>query len=126
MPKPAGILYVTNKADPKVLLLHRCAGDHQGTWCTPGGHGRHGESPWDTAARESQEEIGHEPDWHNVRGVHRIGDYAMHVYPVSDEFDPTLNHEHDAAQWSDRDHLPNLHPKLQPFLDAYLDSGGVV
>ena len=54
------------------------------------------------------------------------GNYSMHVYPVSYQFQAAPDHEHDRKLWVDRDHLPNLHPKLQPFLDAYLDSGGVV
>lgn len=50
-----GVLVVR---DGMFLLLKRAGPHGTGTWCSPGGHIDYGESPIDTAIRETKEETG--------------------------------------------------------------------
>ncbi|HVM13653.1 MAG TPA: NUDIX domain-containing protein [Egibacteraceae bacterium] len=55
----AGPIHVTGSAivvGPRGVLLHRHK--RMGIWLQPGGHIDHGETPWDTARRETTEETG--------------------------------------------------------------------
>lgn len=44
--------------DGKILLLRRTGSHGSGTWSVPGGHIEYGESPSETAVRETKEETG--------------------------------------------------------------------
>jgi hypothetical protein len=83
------------------------------------------EMPWQTAMRETNEEVGDcgmEP-----RGMrlmdHQLMDnvgFTTYGHPVDDEFEPTLDEEHDAYMWSPIDNAPHpLHPGLEATLKDY-------
>lgn len=103
----------------RVLLLDRT---DEGGWCQPGGHREPGESAWQTAQRELEEETGlaftGEP-----AGVLPIEtpagwDYAVFVLIVPTEAAPVLNFEHRAYTWADPDDCgPHLHPGTAAALD---------
>jgi len=101
MIRGAGILFIA--PDQQVLLLKRGpGGDHPGEWCFPGGTLEDGETPEDTAKRETIEEIGFLPEGTrskfcetNMAGVH----FTTYLQKVSDKFLPQLNGEHTAYLW---------------------------
>ena len=107
-----------------VLLIRRSAKVSQpGTWSVPGGHVDPGESRWDAACRESEEEIGHAPeDWlmeDGVQEVHMAGQaYTTFIVPVPEPFLPVLNDECDDWSWiplSEVGGLAGLHPGFRSF-----------
>jgi hypothetical protein len=112
--------------DGKALFVRRAAGrDHAGHWSIPGGMTEDDEMPWQTAIRETNEEVGDcgmEP-----RGMrlmdHRLMDnvgFTTYGHPVDSEFEPTLDEEHDAYMWSPIGNAPHpLHPGLEATLKDY-------
>lgn len=131
-PSPAaGILYVAevpapgpgNRLDRVVFLIQRSPKVSQpGTWSIPGGHVDPGESRWDAACRESEEEIGHAPeDWlmeDGVTEVHMSG-HAFTTFIVPTEpFLPVPNDEVSEWLWVPESEvlgLPDLHPGFRSF-----------
>jgi 8-oxo-dGTP pyrophosphatase MutT (NUDIX family) len=101
MIRGAGILFLT--PDKQVLLLKRGpGGDHPGEWCFPGGTVEGGETPEDTAIRETIEEVGFLPDGNRtlwveteIASVH----FTTFLQSVKDKFMPKLNGEHTAFMW---------------------------
>ena len=71
--KPAAVLapIVEHESGPTVLLTRRSDGltRHAGQVAFPGGRSDPGETPWETALREAQEEIGLEPERVTVAGL---------------------------------------------------------
>jgi 8-oxo-dGTP pyrophosphatase MutT (NUDIX family) len=124
LPSAAGTMMMTK--DGKALFVRRAAGrDHAGHWSIPAGMTEDDEMPWQTAMRETNEEVGDcgmEP-----RGMrlmdHRLMDnvgFTTYGYPVDSEFEPTLDEEHDAYMWSPIDNAPHpLHPGLEATLKDY-------
>jgi 8-oxo-dGTP pyrophosphatase MutT (NUDIX family) len=124
LPHAAGTMMMTK--DGKALFVRRAAGrDHAGHWSIPAGMTEDDEMPWQTAMRETNEEVGDcgmEP-----RGMrlmdHRLMDnvgFTTYGYPVDSEFKPTLDEEHDAYMWSPIGNAPHpLHPGLEATLKDY-------
>jgi 8-oxo-dGTP pyrophosphatase MutT (NUDIX family) len=71
--KPAAVLVplVEHAAGLTVLLTRRADSlrAHTGQVAFPGGRCDPGETPWETALREAQEEIGLEPEWVTLAGL---------------------------------------------------------
>lgn len=119
--KCAGVLFLSPKHD--VLLMRRSkAGDaHKGEWSLPAGHIEKGETPEAAARREAQEETGYEHEGGLSPFMHRSAEnvdfttYLAH----SEEFRPTLNDEHDKAEWVDLDEAAKLplHPGVRAALE---------
>lgn len=118
----AGIIFTDGK---KVLLLKRDKkSDYPHHWCLPGGKAKKGESPIDTAKRESEEECGHSEgtrldDFHSQDGSHHF--YSF-LFSVPKEFNVKLSHEHEESHWFPIDQVENLnlHPKFKESWPTYL------
>ena len=90
--------------------------DHGGTWAFPAGHVEDGESAEAAAARESMEEIGHQPG--NLTALSSTDEFALHLCTDA-EFIPALNDESDGYLWADPESLPQpLHPGIQEMIEA--------
>src|SRR5271170_4884120 len=119
----AGILFVT--PDKHALFLKRTGkGDHNGTWCTPGGGMEGDERPIDAAIRETREETG----WirpEDLGGKPEQVDkqdngYVMFRQKIGSPFIPTLDEEHSAWAWAPLDEPPQpVHPALAKTLLAH-------
>lgn len=115
--KTAGIFFTDGK---KVLILKRSpSSNNSNTWCLPGGHGKKGETPIQTAEREAREECG------KVKGKQFDeidGKWTLFFYKVKKTFKCKLNHEHTEWKWVDFGDLKNfkLHPSLANDIDKYV------
>lgn len=120
----AGILFTDGQ---KILLLLRAGGaaDQGGKWCIPGGKTEEGETPLDTAKRETREEIGtlkgtkfasfDEKDNHHV--------FTVFLYKVPGPFeDIHLSDEHNKYKWVDIDDIKDLplHPEFAKHISYYI------
>jgi 8-oxo-dGTP pyrophosphatase MutT (NUDIX family) len=118
LPHAAGSLMMTK--DGRALFVRRAAGkDHAGAWSIPAGMSEGDEAPWQTAMRETHEEVGDcgmEP-----RGMKLLDHtlqpnvgFTTYGYQVDNEFQPTLDAEHDSYVWAPLDQAPQpLHPGLE-------------
>lgn len=116
----------------RVLMLQRSLSDAAdpaaGTWEFPGGHIEAGESPWEAAWREWQEETGAAlPTDGTVVGNWQTGVYQGFVYEVASEADIAINAEQgrvlnpddpdgddiEVAAWFAPAELPQM-PSLRP------------
>lgn len=100
--RAAGILFVRGS---QVLLMRRTGHDFPGTWALPGGGMEAGESAEDTARRETLEETALDFTGELVPWTRRVlngVDFSTFATPAADDFEPTLNDEHDAYMWVDR------------------------
>lgn len=122
--KGAGFLYSDGT---KVLLLRRSEkGDHNHTWCIPGGKLKEEETFLGGAQREVREETGHLPScrrlgqFDNQDGRHI---FRTFVCQVERPYDVTLSDEHNAYRWVPLDEAMNmrLHPKLRELLPRMID-----
>lgn len=107
--KAAGIVYLTGD---RVLLLMRSpmASTSPDVWGLPAGGTEEGESPEQTATRESVEETGHAPS--SLSLIENNGTFALFLCRA-DVFNPQLNEEHTGFIWAHIDNLPEpLHPRV--------------
>ena len=94
----AGFLFIT--PDKKILMLQK----PNKKWSLVGGHREKGESPYQTARRETKEEIGFVPKGNIIDFVRykkkeiNIGCYSF-IMKVSEEFEPQLSNEHIGYKW---------------------------
>lgn len=105
----AGIVYLTGD---RVLLLMRspASSSSPNVWGFPAGGTEEGESPEQTATRESVEETGHAPSALTL--LDNNGTFALFLCQ-GDVFGPTLNDEHTGYIWAPIDALPEpLHPRV--------------
>ena len=133
--KAAGILFVAPSG--KVLLARRAAragqdADAQGCWSIPGGGIEEGEDAEQAARREIMEETGVEDAGRLSYWTRRVKDgvdFTTFLARCEDEFEPTLNDEHDAYQWTDKRFALTssaLHPGLYVSLRRFeMDELGV-
>lgn len=126
----AGVVYVAPDGD--ILLLRRAGtpgvDNFVGYWALPGGGGDEGETPEQTARRESIEEMGDGVPDGSMRAINRKKTptgMIFHTFgqPVEEKFAPALNDEHTGFCWAPLDMLPQpLHPAVA---DALGDNLGV-
>lgn len=119
----AGILFTDGK---RALLLRRAERDGKGTWSVPGGRADSGESPLETAKRETKEEIG------EVRGTqfarftlsNKKMTFTTFLFAVDDRFECELSEEHDKSKWIKIDQLADyrLHDKFRDELPKYINA----
>ncbi|HEY6030500.1 MAG TPA: DUF2213 domain-containing protein [Gaiellaceae bacterium] len=122
----AGVAYVAPDGD--VLLLRRSSGEANfaGHWSLPGGGGDEGETPEQTARRESIEEMGDNVPEGRMRAMNRRKTptgMVFHTFaqPVNEKFVPKLNGEHSGYAWAPLDMLPRpLHPAVEENLTKNL------
>ena len=96
----AGVMF---QKDGKALLLRRSKRNKDewgGYWNFPGGTTEIGESPYETAIRESREEVGPLPPFKVYNHV-SIRGYTLFLAEVSYQFTPRLNSEHTEWEWVD-------------------------
>ncbi len=135
----AGVLFVVRpvEGEPQVMLQKRSVWAHEGgTWSCAGGARDEGESAYETAIRESSEEIGDIPEPHRVLGEFVFAPasdwtYTTLVIEVDNLFGASMNFETDAVSWVTADEVAKLPlhagfaaawPQLQAIIDA--DSTG--
>jgi 8-oxo-dGTP pyrophosphatase MutT (NUDIX family) len=131
MIRAAGVIFVSGD---KALFVQRSpTSDHGGTWAFPGGTLEDGESAEEAARRECREEIGQMPKGTMAIHCRRIStvipqpvsvdmlappvetepqvDFTTFVMRVKDEFEPTLNEEHQGWAWAPISAPPQpMHP----------------
>jgi 8-oxo-dGTP pyrophosphatase MutT (NUDIX family) len=116
----AGILF---EKDGKVLLLKRARlGDKwQGYWNCPGGSREDGETRYETALRESREEVGSLPPFKIYDQIETRA-YTLFLAESDYIFTPKLNEEHSKWKWVKRNDIYSyqLHPKDRAPLSIYL------
>ncbi len=113
----AGVLFTCTEDNSALFLLRSDEVSEPGTWGVPGGSMEQGEQPFDTARRETLEELGSVP-----RGAEYIDhlvnennnlEYHIFVYNISldekKEWSNTilLNHEHIEYRWFKQNKIPN-------------------
>ena len=108
-----------------------------GKWCLPGGWMVAGESPFDTAQRETREEtglpitplgyitVGHRTPLNYPRGISQIN-ICVGAQPLPNDAEVTLSHEHSAYRWiSDVNEVEDWRPGhkrfFAPIFRAYKD-----
>lgn len=117
----AGIVHQTPEGH--VLFVRRSsAGDYEGAWAFPGGKIEDGETAYDAALRETEEEIGGVPPGTDLKHVLTTVDddvnFTTYHRHVGERFRPTLNDEHSAWRWAKPDAAPKpLHPGAEKALE---------
>lgn len=99
-----GTIFITNTQSPRICLVK---GRKQGKWSFPKGHANPGETGFETARRETMEEIGFFPSYGFSKIVHlAIGHYF--VYSCSTEFPVQSNDldEVESIAWLSLDDIP--------------------
>lgn len=121
--RAAGLLI--RRGDGRVLLTLRAADvEDPGVWGVPGGRVEPGESEWEGALHESEEELGSLPPLRQIgERVYRSGGFTYTTFIVemdeadAEAFDPELNWESTAWDWWDPLDPPSpLHPGVAALL----------
>ena len=106
-------------ATSRYLYLLRNDSKNPSTWGLPGGKVEHGETLLGAMERECIEELGHMPEYHRLVPLEKftsadgVFEYHTWICVVSQEFVPTLNHEHLGWAWIDQGTWPRpMHPGL--------------
>src|SRR5260221_1962341 len=123
----AGLMIAT--LDGCALFLKRGPGDHEGEWCFPAGGLERGETPLQTAKRETREETAWVPegepkeiDQRELDGV----DFTTFRLDVNNPFIPTLDDEHVGWAWAPLDDPPQpLHPGVAAMLGEVTGDAGL-
>jgi len=108
----AGIMLISPKNRTLIIKRSKYKSDpYSEMWNFAGGTSEDNESDYETAVRETKEEIG-DCDYQIYNHV-KTKYYTLFFATVSKEFIPTLDHEHTDYLWIDVKHLSkiNLHPK---------------
>lgn len=121
-----GTLYVAPDGDVLVLRRSSSEENYAGHWALPGGVAEDGETPEQTAQRESDEEVGDVPNGKRKLLDSRVtpNGMAFHTYAqaVGEKFVPKLNDEHSGYAWAPLNQLPEpLHPGFKQMLGDRLD-----
>jgi 8-oxo-dGTP pyrophosphatase MutT (NUDIX family) len=115
-PQAAGCIIVAADTGRWCLQQRSRTVTDPGVWSTWGGGREPGESVSQCVRRELAEESGYSGPV-RLEPVDSNGTYATFLAHVPHEFEPELNSESQAYQWSDPDDLPEpLHPGLQQTL----------
>lgn len=134
VPRAAGIIFVA--PDGAVLLLCRSTQEANfgGHWALPGGKGEPDETPWQTASREADEEIGvaGRQAWLGEPTVVEEVEtptgmiFTTFVQPVRYRFVPEIDAEHCGYVWSTAGHWPEpMHPQVVRVLSQLFPEGEV-
>tara|TARA_Y100000296_G_C4985030_1_gene162579 strand:- start:46 stop:465 length:420 start_codon:yes stop_codon:yes gene_type:complete len=112
----ANIILVDNG---KILLLLRAGGWKTGSWGPPGGGSDKGETPKQTAVRETFEESGlrTKPEDLELLIQRTKHDYGMIYFYITDKFsgkEVKLSHEHSDFVWVDIKKIDELDTTFQP------------
>jgi len=106
-------------ATSRYLYLLRNDTKNPSTWGLPGGKVEPGETLLGAMERECIEELGHMPEYQRLVPLEKftsadgVFEYHTWICVVSQEFVPTLNHEHLGWAWIDRGTWPRpMHPGL--------------
>jgi len=106
-------------ATSRYLYLLRNDSKNPSTWGLPGGKVEAGETLLGAMERECIEELGHMPEYHRLVPLEKftsadgVFEYHTWICVVSQEFVPTLNHEHLGWAWIDQGTWPRpMHPGL--------------
>ena len=106
-------------ATSRYLYLLRNDSKNPSTGGLPGGKVEHGETLLGAMERECIEELGHMPEYHRLVPLEKftsadgVFEYHTWICVVSQEFVPTLNHEHLGWAWIDQGTWPRpMHPGL--------------
>ena len=106
-------------ATSRYLYLLRNDSKNPSTWGLPGGKVEAGETLLGAMERECIEELGHMPVYHRLVPLEKftsadgVFEYHTWICVVSQEFVPTLNHEHLGWAWIDQGTWPRpMHPGL--------------
>lgn len=109
-----------------LLLLRSTDSKSPRTWGIPAGHAREGETPIQTAFRETREEIGVDPKSLSLKRLgqsnERNGRWIVFVFRVPKQFPCHLNREHTDYEWvhiNDLTQYP-LHPLFKRNMSLYL------
>lgn len=100
----AGIIFLKEE---EVLVLKK----HKNTWGFPGGKPVEGETPIQTAKRESKEEVGKVPGKQIESSVINSENnkiYYSFVFKVDNKFEPILSDEHIDYSWINYKNLEKL------------------
>ncbi len=115
-PQAAGCIIVAADTGRWCLQQRSDSVTDPGVWSTWGGGREPGESVSQCVRRELAEESGYQGPV-KLELIDSKGTYATFLAHVPHEFEPNLNSESQAYQWSDPDDLPRpLHPGLQQTL----------
>lgn len=122
----AGLLLFRD--DGRILLLKRSRYvSFTGYWSTPGGSAEPGETPLETALRESEEELGNlppiwiyePPRWHVLNPWFRFATFLAQVNRLG-KWKPMLNIEHVDWGWYSVEALSSpLMPGTQKAIEAF-------
>jgi 8-oxo-dGTP pyrophosphatase MutT (NUDIX family) len=111
----AGVVFVVRgEGGPEVLLQLRSAMAHEGgTWSCPGGAIDEGESPFEAAMRESEEEVGPAPEPWRELGEYVFApaddwSYTTAVVEVAERFGASINFETSDVRWVRPDDVESL------------------
>lgn len=106
-------------ATSRYLYLLRNDTKNPSTWGLPGGKVESGETLLGAMERECIEELGHMPEYHRLVPLEKftsadgVFEYHTWICVVSQEFVPTLNHEHLGWAWINQGTWPRpMHPGL--------------
>jgi 8-oxo-dGTP pyrophosphatase MutT (NUDIX family) len=116
----AGIFFTDGKA---FLAIKYPNGYERGTYTTPGGHMKEGETEIEAAKRESLEECGHNHGRNIGTIIERGGEWTSFIMLVPKQFKPKLSEEHTAWKWvlfTDADKV-NLHPKVKAYIHQHIN-----
>ncbi len=119
MKKSAGILFTDGES---FLILLRNSKNK--IWSIPGGKQEEGENSWQTACRETKEEIGHLPKGDEIGkfpDLFKNNYFVTYVVLVKNKFDCTLSEEHLDYKWIKFNEFNeyNLHERLLNKLDLF-------
>lgn len=110
-------VWLYSQATNRYLYLLRNDPKHPGSWGLPGGKVEQGESLLDAMQRECEEELGSYPDVIKLIPIEHFTSqdnrFVYHTFfgVLSEEFVPTLNHEHLGYAWVNSGEIPKpLHP----------------
>lgn len=121
----AGIMIINGN---DVLMLKRSKEEtsSKGKWECPGGHIKKGETAWEAAKRETEEEIGRKINNKPIAVISTWIDpehtkkYVMYIVRVNKKFKPKLSHEHSDGKWFSINDLPeNMIDKLKENMPKY-------
>jgi len=127
--KGAGIALITPQ-DECLFLLRSPSSNHPGEWDLPGGRADDGETPEQTAKRETREEIGALPygqlekiaDTSSKDDSGKEVDFLTFKMRIMHKFTPKLDKsEHTAFKWATLENPPEpLHPGVRQVVDTML------